>query len=59
MNFVLTASRLMKAGEVKQLCAELKKDSKVMSKQESLVREALYRKQQTAIFIVKSQRKTG
>jgi hypothetical protein len=43
MNFVLSASRLMKASEVKELCKEMRGQKHVLVQQEILAKSQMYR----------------
>jgi len=42
MNYVLSASRLMKANEVKELCQKSRKHPWVLAQQETLAKLKLY-----------------
>jgi hypothetical protein len=43
MNFVLSASRLMKASEVLKLCRDMREQKHVLVQQETLAKSQMYR----------------
>jgi hypothetical protein len=44
MNFILSASRLMKASEVREICKDLRKDKHVLHQQEIQAKSEMYRR---------------
>jgi hypothetical protein len=43
MNFVLSASRLMKASEVRELCKEMREQKHLLAQQETLAKAQIHR----------------
>ncbi|MDH5160379.1 hypothetical protein [Heyndrickxia oleronia] len=43
MKFMYSASRLMKAGEVKSLCEEMKENKKLLMQQELIIKNTLFK----------------
>jgi hypothetical protein len=41
MTFILSASRLMKAGEVKAICKEIKKNPSILTKTEMTIKNKI------------------
>jgi hypothetical protein len=43
MNFILSASRLMKASEVCELCKEMREQKHILAQQETVAKSLLFR----------------
>jgi hypothetical protein len=48
MQYILSASRLMTAKEVRELCAEMREQKHILAQQETIAKSLLFRKHKKA-----------